>query len=112
MSEATTRYFQRWILVGSMEMYIIVIACIGVFVSRQSAFYYQVCFSLSLFVRFFLRLSFRSSRPFMDDNDVLPLECIMSYGTPDVSVMELVTLVVIIIKNPKSSIARKRMRPS
>ena len=107
MSDMAETYLHSWVLVGSMECYIIVIACISVFVSRQSAFYYQLCFSMAIFLRFALRMSFRSSRPFMDENDVKPYECVMSYGTPDSSVMELVTMVVIIIKNPKSSISKK-----
>ena len=70
LSDTARYYLKAWILIGSMQAYIIIIACVCVFVSRQSAFYYQVCFSLSLVLRFAMRMSFRSSRPFMEDNAV------------------------------------------
>ena len=90
--------------IGKIEVFIVVIACIGVFVSRQSAFYYQVCFSVCVFMKFILRMSFRSGRPFMDSAGVHPYICQMSYGTPDTAVMELVAMVFVILKNPKSRI--------
>jgi len=43
----------------------------------------------------------------MHNEDVNPEYCLMSYGTPDSAVMELVTMVVVILKNPKSSLNRK-----
>jgi hypothetical protein len=93
--------------IGKIEVFIIVISCIGVFVSRQSAFYYQVCFSVCVFMRFILRMSFRSGRPFMNNPQVDPYICQMSYGTPDCAVMELVAMVFVIMKNPKSLIQVK-----
>ena len=100
-------YCKIGIFLGSTEIYILVIACVGIFVSRQSAFYYQVCYSMAIFTRFMLRIGFRSSRPFMVKNDVEPYVCLMSYGTPDCAIMELVTMAFVICKNPSSSLYLK-----
>ena len=53
-----------------IEVYIVVVTCIGIFVSRQSAFYYQVCFTFAIFVRYILRMSFQQERPFMGYNEI------------------------------------------
>ena len=107
MSPYLKTYSRIGVILGSAELYICVIACIGLFVSRQAAFYYMVSFSMAVFLRFLLRMSFRSERPFMIGHGIEPQYCLMSYGTPDSSVMELITMVVVILKNPKSSVYRR-----
>ena len=59
---------------------------------------------MAVFMRFILRMSFRSGRPFMRNSEVDPQYCLMSYGTPDSAVMECIAMVIVIMKNPKSSI--------
>ncbi len=47
----------------------------------------------------------------MTSQDVDPFACLVSFGTPDSSILELVCMVVVIMKNPKSSVNYKNLQP-
>ena len=85
-----------------------IITIVGIFVSRQNAFYYQVCFAFAMFVRFVMTMIFRSPRPFMELDHVWPPICLINYGSPDCAIFELCTMVVVIMKNPKSTVFTTR----
>ena len=96
------------IWLGSIQVYVMIVTIVGIFVSRQNAFYYQVCFAFALFVRFVMTMIFRSPRPFMEVENVRPPICLTNYGSPDCSIFELCTMVVVIMKNPKSTVFTTR----
>lgn len=108
MNEPLKIYSIVGVILGSSELYICFLACLGLFISRQANFYYMVSFTIAVFLRFLLRMTFRSGRPFMAEDGVNPQYCLMSYGTPDSSALEFITIMIVILKNPKGSIGKKR----
>ena len=56
-------------------------------------------------------MGFRGGRPYMLDTDVKPFYCAVSYGNPDTAIMELIAMMIVITKNPDSSMhMRERTR--
>ena len=62
---------------------IVIVCIIFNFVSRQRAFYYATCVSLALFLRYNLRLTYRSPKPFMTSYNIYPFTCDLTYGNPN-----------------------------
>lgn len=95
------QYFIVFHVLGDSPSFIVLLATIFPFVSRQDAFYYQVAFSVGLFVRCCLKMLFRDPRPFMFSLVVYPNMCDLSYGTPDSEIL-LITLMIGVIFLNKS----------
>ena len=85
---------------GQIQFYLVVITIVGIFVSRQSAFYYLVCYSAANFVCLIMTLTFQRGRPYMVVDDLKPPICLETFGTPNSAIFEFVTMIVVFIKNP------------
>jgi len=54
-----------------------------------------------------MRLAFQDGRPYLTGQNVEPFMCMVTFGTPDSSILELITMIIVIMKNPKSSVSHK-----
>ena len=79
-SSAVYDFSRFGIYVSQPQTYILVITIVGIFVSRQSAFYYLVSYSVTIVFRVILRLSFQRARPFMMVDDLKPPVCLETFG--------------------------------
>lgn len=89
-------YITAFHVLGDSPSFVIMLATIFPFTSRQDAFYYQVAFSLGIFIRCCMKMAFRDPRPFMQTLRVYPNMCDFSYGTPDSEIL-LTTLMIGVI---------------
>ena len=55
-------------------------------------------------------MSFRDSRPFLDNLTIYPYICINTYGNPSASVMYLTAMSLVIILNPTSGLRKATVR--
>lgn len=86
-------YFVAFHILGDSPSFIVLLATIFPFTSRQDAFYYQFSLGFGLFIRCLMKLIFRDPRPFMTTLSVYPNLCDLSYGTPDSEIF-LATLMI------------------
>lgn len=83
-------------MLGDSPSFVILLATIFPFTSRQDAFYYYTAFGLGIFIRCCMKMAFRDPRPFMQTLLVYPNMCDFSYGTPDSEIL-LTTLMIGVI---------------
>lgn len=89
-------YFIVFHVIGDSPSFVVLLATIFPFTSRQDSFYYYTAFGVGLFLRCCMKMFFRDPRPFMQSLRVYPNMCDLSYGTPDSEIL-LATLMIGVI---------------
>ena len=86
-------YFSTFHMLGDSPTFVVFLASMFPFLSRQDAFYYSFCFGFAIFLRCCFKMFFRDPRPFMYSLNVYPNTCDLTYGTPDCEIL-LTTLMI------------------